>query len=86
MAKCSGVLQPTQEDIKPGLVLHNETCDREWLVLSDAIAKTWSREGVYPALYFDKDHRGEGVNAVLLGQEVITLHVSTQGLIMRKPK
>lgn len=55
-------------------------------MLSDLVAKTWNREGVYPALYFDPDHRGEGVNAVLLGQEVITLHISTQGLIMRTLK
>jgi hypothetical protein len=86
MATCRGVLTPTLDDIKPGIVLHDEKCEREWLVLSDIIAKTWNREGVYPALYFDKDHRGEGVNAVLLGQEVITLHISTQGLIMRVPK
>lgn len=84
MPVCRGVLAPTLDDIKPGVVLHNETCDREWLVLSSSVAKTWGREGVYPALYFDKDNRGAGVNAVLLGQEVITLHISTQGLRWRK--
>lgn len=86
MAKCAKATVPLPDDIKPGLVLHSEACDREWLVLSGESAKTWGRAGIYPALYFDRDHRGEGVNAVLLGQDVISLHISTQGLIMRKSK
>jgi hypothetical protein len=84
MAKCRGVLQPTADDIRAGLVLHNADCTREWLVLSNEPTQIWGRDGVYPSLFFDKDHLGEGVNAVLFGQDVITLHISTQGLLAKR--
>lgn len=84
MAKCKGVLSPTVDDMRAGLVLHNEDCSREWLVLSNESTPIWNRDGVYPALFFDRDHLGEGVNAVLFGQDVITLHISTQGLLAKR--
>jgi len=85
MVLCKTMTHPRAEDIGPGVVLHDERCEREWLVLSHDTAKMWDREGIYPALYFDKKSRGIGVNAVLLGQEVIELHISTRGLLAEKP-
>lgn len=80
--RCSPIVVLTNKTVAtPGMVLHSEDCEREWLILSSESLKKYDRKGVYAALYFDKDNDGRGVDAVLLGQDIITLHISTVGLV-----
>jgi hypothetical protein len=78
-------------DMKPGTVIHDDDCAREWLILGKRITgkkaihvtRKDPLEGVFPCLFFDTEMphlSGKGAIALLFNPNDLMTHVAENGL------